>query len=219
MTTESALLRLRAANPFPEVTTSEDDDLFARITALQPAPRLVRRTYRRPLVVVAVTLLAVAVLASTAFAISQWIGGDVVKPNVTLEEYRHAQRVLPMPPGFTWPVLHVDPNSVTTRGGGGGHAVAIAQNAWECYWVQSIRRGDARAQTRTQTELDDLMRNNVFVAPAGAPEGWIPTNPPNRPYAVFADDGGYEWVRETYALAAAGHPKRLAETCAANAPS
>jgi hypothetical protein len=219
MTTESSLLRLRAANPFPEVTTSEDDDLFARITALQPAPRQVRRTYRRPLVVVAVALVAVAVLASTAFAISQWIGGDVVKPNVTLEEYRQAQRVLPMPPGFTWPVLHVDPNSVTTRGGGGGHAVAIAQNAWECYWVQSIRRGDARAQTRAQAELDDLMRNNVFVAPAGAPEGWIPANPPNRPFAVFAHDGGYEWVRETYALAAAGHPKRLAESCAANAPS
>lgn len=218
MTPESSLLRLRAANPFPDVSTSEDEDLFARITAAPPAPRLGRRTYRRPLVMIAVALVAVAILASTAFAISQWVGGDVVKPDVTLMEYRQAQRVLPLPPGSTWPVLHVDPNSVTTRGGGGGHAVALAQNAWECYWVASIRRGDTRAQSRARAELDNLMRNNVFVAPAGAPEGWIPANPPDRPYAVFADDGGYEWKRGTYALAAAGHPKRLAESCVANGP-
>jgi hypothetical protein len=201
MKTDSVLLRLRAANPFPDPPVET---------------RFARRTYRRPVVVFAVALIAVAALASTAFAISQWIGGDVVKPDVTKAEYRAAQHELTLPPGAGWPVLRVDPNSVTNRGGGGGRAVAIAQNAWECYWVGAIRRGDTAAQANAHAQLENLLRNNVIVAPAGASENWSPPNPANHPYAVFAPDGGYEWVRETYALAAAGHPQRLADSCRAN---
>jgi hypothetical protein len=219
MKTDSAFLRLRAANPFAdEAHSTADDELFARITAAAREPRATRRSYRRPVVAIALALLAVAVLASTAFAVSRWIGGDVVKPDVTQAEYRDAQRELSVPPGFAWPPLHTEPNSVTTRGGGGGHAVLIAQNAWECYWVQSIQRKDTGAQRRAHARLDSLLRNNTLVAPAGAPEDWVPANPPDRPYAVFAQDGGYEWVQEAYALAAAGHPQRLAERCRANAP-
>ena len=119
---------------------------------------------------------------------------------------------------MTWPALHIDPHSLTGRGAGGGHAVLIAENAWECYWVQAIHRRDTAAQTRAHAELNALLRNNTMVAPSGASENWTPPNPPNRPFAVFADDGGFEWLRGTYAQAAAGNPARLIDTCRANAP-
>jgi hypothetical protein len=202
MTSESVLDRLRAANPFPD----------ERVTpVLQPA-----RRFGRPLVVLAVAFVAVAVLASTAFAISQWIGGDVVKPDVTKAEYRQAQRALTLPPGYEWPVLQVAPNSVTTRGGGGGFAVLIAQNRWECYWADAIRRGDGAAEQQGRTEVEELLRHNVVVAPAGASENWSPPAVPNHPYATFADDGGFEWKQQMYALAAAGQPQRLMQSCRAN---
>jgi len=200
------LVRLRAGNPFPDPAV-----------ALRPVGGRRPRSYRRPILIVAVALVAVAVLASTAFAISQWIGGDVVKPPVTLAEYRAAQHELAVPPGFEWPTLRVDPNSVTTRGGGGGYAVSIAQNAWECYWAGAIRTGDPVAASRAHAQLETLLRANVIVAPAGASENWAPPNSSDRPIAVYADDGGYEWVARTYALAAAGHPERLIGRCAANA--
>jgi hypothetical protein len=213
---DSVLLRLRAANPFPAVPSADAGDLFERITARPRHTRDQRRRSRRPIVVLAAALLAVAVLASTAFAISQWLGGDVVKPHVTLAEYRDAQRDLKLPPGYRWPMLNVDPESVTTRGGGGGYAVLNAEIAWDCYWVDAIRRGDVDAQARAHAQLDNLIRNNMLVAPVGAPEGWIPLDPPKRPFAVFAHDGGYEWLQQTVALAAAGHPQRLAQRCVAN---
>jgi hypothetical protein len=219
MKTDPTLRRLRAANPFPATADgAANEELFARITAQRPQARGTRRRYRRALVIVAVALVAVAVLASTAFAISQWLSGDVVKPPVTKAEYREAQSALTVPAGFKWPVLHVDRNSVTTRGGGGSYAVFIAQNAWECAWVKAIRQGDAPAQAQAQAQLNDLLRNRVIVAPLGAPEDWVPADSPTFPYAVFAHDGGYEWKQQTYALAAAGNPTRLAQSCRANAP-
>jgi hypothetical protein len=159
-----------------------------------------------------------ALLASTAYALSNWVFSSAVKPKVTKQEYRLAQHELTLPPGVTWPKLNIDPNSVTSRGAGGGHAVVISQNAWECYWVKAISRGDTTAQERAHRELDALVANNILVAPAGAPEDYTPPNPPKVPYAVFANDGGFEWIRQNYALAAAGHPQRLTQSCRANAP-
>jgi hypothetical protein len=216
MKNDAVLARLRAANPYPNVAPTEADALFERIVALPRSMHEPRRRFRRPVLVLAVALLAVAVLASTAFAISQWLGGDVVKPDVTLAEYEAAQRELTVPPGYRWPALNVDPNSVTTRGGGGGYAVVNAEIAWDCYWVDAIRRRDVAAQRQAHAQLESLLRNNILVAPAGAPEGWIPPDPPAQPFAVFARDGGYEWLQQTVALAAAGHPQRLAQRCAAN---
>jgi hypothetical protein len=207
------MLRIREANPFPDAAAAANDELFEQITALRRAGR---SRYRRPLVVFAVLFAAVAVLASTAFGISQWIGGDVVKPDVTKAEYLQAQHELTLPPGYSWPELRVDPNSVTTRGGGGGYAVAIAQNRWECYWVAAIRRGDTAEQARARASVETLLRNNVVVAPAGASENWSPPVTPGHPVATFADDGGYEWKQQTYALAVAGHPQRLVQSCRAN---
>jgi hypothetical protein len=201
MKNDALLLRLRAANPFPDAL---------------PDVERARAAYRRPLVVLAVAFFAVAALASTAFAISQWIGGGVVKPDVTKMEYEDAQQELALPPGDSWPLLRIPSNSVTTRGGGAGYAVLIAQNRWECAWVDSIRRGDAPGERRAQAAVEGLLRNNVVVAPAGASENWAPAVVPNHPYATFADDGGYEWKQQMYALAAAGHPQRLAQSCRAN---
>ena len=84
--------------------------------------------------------------------------------------------------------------------------------------VKAIRDGDVAAQRRSYNRLSTLLAENMLVAPIGAPEDWRPPNPPAAPYAVFAHDGGFEWIRRTYALAAAGHPHRLAQSCRANAP-
>ena len=218
MTSDSTLARLRGANPIPRPDTVDAGDLFARITALPADPRLRRRPTpnRRRVLVLALALAVMALLASTAFAISNWVLGDAVGPQVTKAEYRNAQSQLALPPGYSWPALHVPPDSVTGRGAGGGHAVVAAENAWECYWVKAIRDGDASAQRRAQAELTALLDDNVIVAPAGASENWTPPKPPKTPYAVFADDGGLQWLRETYALAAAGHPQRLVARCRAN---
>ena len=225
MSNRSIMPRLRRANPVPQPRDADADDLFARITALPADPRLegaARRPSRRrraPVLVFAALALA-ALLASTAFAVSRWIADDVVEPPVTKQEYLDAQAQLTLPPGAEWPTFDLAPlaNSVTSRGAGGGRAVMIAMNAWECHWVEAIRTGDQAAERRAQDELNALLANNVFEAPLGAPEGWTPTPLPAVPFAVFAHDGGLDWVRATYEQAAAGDPRNLIQSCRANAP-
>ena len=220
MKKDSTLLRLRKANPYPLPATVEESDLLARITAQPPDSRLRRRVtplHRRGLVL-GVSFAVMALLASTAYALSTWVFSSAVKPDVTKAEYRRAQDELRLPPGYSWPVLYVDPNSVTSPGAGGGHAVLISQNAWECYWAKAIRNGNTAAQRRAHTELSTLLANNILVAPVGAPEDWRPPNPPDEPYAVFAHDGGLNWIRQTYELAAVGNPRRLRQSCRANSP-
>jgi hypothetical protein len=216
---DSTLNRLRAANPVPAPPARQDDDLFNRIVAT-PSGRDARKTSRtrrsRPRVVFAVALGSAVLAASTALAVSSLTGGTIVKPPVTLREYRLAQRRLPLPPGQTWPKLPVDRNSVTTRGAGGGHAVLISQVRWECYWVQAIRTGDAPAQEQAKTVLAGLLAHNILVAPPGAPEDYIPPNPPKVPFVVMADDGGKQFMQRTYDEALAGHPQQLIQSCRAN---
>jgi hypothetical protein len=223
MSNDSIMARLRRANPVPETPASDDNSLFDYITALpQDAPVSERRgrptrRQRRGLVLV-LAALAAALLASTAFAISQWLGGDVVEPPVTRQEYLDAQKQLALPPGVAWPKPDVAPEtSVTTRGGGGGRAVLIAMNAWECYWVDAIHQGDDRAAQRAHAELNHILATNVFVAPEGAPEDWVPSPFPTVPFSTWAHDGGLEWIRGIYERAAAGHARGLAQSCFANA--
>lgn len=224
MSTRSIMFRLRRANPVPEPPDGDAADLFARITALPADSRLegprrrapLRR--RRALVLAFTTLVLAALLASTAVAVSRWIGGDVVEPPVTRQEYLEAQSQLTLPPGVEWPEPEpLQSDSVTTRGAGGGRAVLIAMNAWECYWVRAIRSDDEAAGLRAQDELNTLLAHNVFEAPAGAPEGWTPTPLPPVPFAVFAHDGGLDWTRRAYEQAAAGDPGNLTDSCRANA--
>jgi hypothetical protein len=97
-------------------------------------------------------------------------------------------------------------------------AVLIAQNAWECHWVQAVRGNDPAAAERAHEELKALLANNILEAPAGAPEGYVPDPVPDVPFIVFAHDGGLAWVRGNYRKAAAGDITNLAQSCAANAP-
>jgi len=64
--------------------------------------------------------------------------------------------------------------------------------------------------------LEHLLHHNMFVAPSNASENWTPPNAPSYPYAVLADDGGYQFIRGVYAQAAAGHPQQLIQNCRVN---
>jgi hypothetical protein len=223
MTTDAAIRRLRAANPVPDVppTHPDADALFERITLGPSAARVPRvRRYRRPAVLVAAALAVAAVLASSAYAIQNWLfGGGVVRAPVTQSEYLRAQKLLELPPGYRWPSYHFQANTVMNRGAGGSIAVSIDQVAWECYWAQAIRQGDGSAGRRARRELGDLMTHRIHVAPAGASENWAPPASTPWPYLVYADDGGYQYKQRIYAAAAAGDPEPLAQSCRANAPN
>ena len=222
MKSDALLTRLQAANPEPVVVQTDSLDLFNEITSRPADARLTEPT-RRPLFrrrgFALVVAFAVVVLASTAFTISRIVSNDVVGPDVTRVEYEQAQSKLELPPRATWPAFHEGPaNSVTPRGAGGGIAVLTAQNAWECDWVRSIRSGDAAGQARAHAALDNLLANNIREAPAGASENFAPAVSPDVPRAYFAHDGGLDWIRHSYAAAAAGHPRNLIDSCRANSP-
>jgi hypothetical protein len=222
---DSIIARLRRANPVPVADTAVGTELFAQITALPGDSRLAaserpRRRHRRA-IVLAFAVLAAVVLASTALAISHWLGGELVKPPVTKQEYIAAQKQLTLAPGYSWPTFRFPPdadNSVTTRGAGGGHAVMAVQWSWECYWADAIRTHDAAAAARAHAALNALLAYNTYEAPAGAPEDWTPSPLPAQPFMVYAHDGGLERTRAGYRLAAAGDATRIAQSCRANVP-
>lgn len=218
MKNDSTLDYLRRLNPVPQAASVDGAELFEQITSLpqDERPTARRSPNRRRVALVAVALAVTAILATTAFAVANWFG-DVVKPAVTKQEYKTAQSDLTLPPGVTWPELNVDPNSVTSRGGGGSSAVMVAMGSWECYWADAIKSGDEQAQQRAHAELNSLFAHHVVIAPAGASENWFPTGHPF-PVVAFADDGGYQYKQQMYADAAAGRPKQLFQSCRANGP-
>jgi hypothetical protein len=219
MTTASAIDRLRAAKPLAPASSVDTEALFSRITSAAPDRRLRKSTRRRsrPVLVFAVALALVAVVASTALALSGWIG-DIIGPSEVSSEFTKAESQLQLPPGYTWPKLNFPSDSVTSRGAGGSYAVTMAQTAWECYWAQSIRERDIAGEQNARAALNDLMTNHVVVAPTGASENWSPPQT-GKPLATFADDGGYQFKQRMYAQAAAGHPQLLEQSCRANGPS
>jgi hypothetical protein len=204
--------RLATANPVPTPAAAVDEELFARIVAV-PRARLPRRPRKR--VAVTVVFAAALLLTSTAVGVDRWLTG-AVKPDVTKAEYNEARSLLQLPPGVMWPTLHVDPNSLTGRGAGGGYAVDIAMTKWECYWAGAIRGRDTAAEQRSQSTLARLLARHVVVAPNGAPEDWAPATPPTFPYAIYADDGGYQYKQRIYAQAAHGDATGVAQSCRAN---
>jgi hypothetical protein len=218
MTTDSAIDRLRAAKPLVPSSSVDAEALFSSITTAAPDRRLRKSTRRhsRPLLVFAIAFALVAVIASTALALSGWIG-EIIGPSEVNSEFVKAETQLHLPPGYTWPKFNFPADSVTSRGAGGSSAVTIAQSAWECYWVHSIRGRDAAGQQTARAALSELMANNIVIAPNGASENWSPPQA-GKPVATFADDGGYQYKQRTYAQAAAGHPQLLEQSCRANAP-
>ena len=222
MSSDPIIVRLRRANPVTAAPHRDDPELFAWITSAPADERLSRAGHRRSrALVLAFAICVTAVLASTAYAVSQWINGDVVRPPVTKREYLAAQKQLTLPPGYAWPAFRFGPDaahSVTSRGAGGGQAVLVAQNAWECYWVDAIRSHDAAAGRRAHRALDNLLAHNILEAPVGAPEGWVPTPLPTHPFVAYAHDGGLNWIRASYRQAAGGDARNLTQSCRANAP-
>jgi hypothetical protein len=223
MTSDTTFDRLREANPFRPATVGAVDDLFARITAepgdARLAARKPRRRRRRRTVGVALAFVVIA-LGSSAFATVHYMfGKGIVGASVSRAEYRRAQTILELPPGYGWPTVDFADNTVMNRGAGGSFAVSIDQSAWECYWVKSIRERNGAGQRRAQAVLDDLMQHRILIAPAGASENWSPPASTPWPSLVFADDGGYQFKQRLYAEAAAGRPAGLIQSCRANAPA
>ena len=212
------LAYLRRMNPVPEAASVDGAELFDRITSLPQDEQAPARTapHRRRLALAAVALVVMALLATTALAVSGWFG-DVVKPPVTRQEYRNAQDILKLPPGATWPDLNLESNSVMSMGGGGSYAVMIAMGSWECYWADAIKSGDQQAQQQAHAQLDELLADHAVIAPEGASENWSPTGHAF-PVVAFADDGGYQYKQQMYADAAAGKPHQLIQSCRANGP-
>jgi hypothetical protein len=217
------LLRAR-----PDVTDAIDRDaLFAQIVATaqdHEQPQMSRSGRRR----LAIGCIAVAVLcltAGTAFAVTGfnlfgWHTDTTIvnNPREWQRLYHDATRELTLPPGEHWPDRTLPPDSVTSRTGPAGTAVAISQTAWECYWVDAIRHGDGTAGQQAHAALDDLLAHHVLVAPPGSPENVAPPAGTKPPFEIYASDGGIQFVRKMYRDAAGGHPATLIQSCRANGP-
>jgi hypothetical protein len=217
------LLRAR-----PDTTDAIDRDaLFAQIVATAQdieQPQMSRSGRRR----LAIGCIAVAVLcltAGTAFAVTGFnlfgwhTDTTIVKnPREWQRLYRVATRQLTLPPGQHWPNRTLPPDTVTSRTGPAGTAVAISQTAWECYWVDAIRRGDGTAGRQAHAALDDLLAHHILVAPPGSPENVAPPAGTKPPFEIYASDGGIQFVRKMYRDAANGHAANLIQSCRANGP-
>jgi len=220
----NAMDRLRAAVPAPVELAADRDALFARIVAGSPAPAPTSRPSRRPrrrLAIAAGLAAATALTAGTALAVGGLLGWHtdnslVQSPREWRTLYRDATRELTLPPGMRWPYRTLAPNNVTSHNEPGGMAVGIAQVSWECYWTAAIRAGNTAAERRSQAALTDIVRHHIVVAPAGSPENVAPPAGTRAPFAIYASDGGLAYDRHNYALAAAGDPSGIAQSCRAN---
>jgi hypothetical protein len=217
----NAIERLHAAAPRPVELTTDLDALFTAIVAASPAaPRPARRR-RRTFLVVAGLAAAAVLTAGTALAIGGLLGWHtdtsiVRSPREWRALYRTATAELSLPPGMRWPRRTLAPNTVTSRDEPGGMAVGIAQVSWECYWTEAIRASDPAAERRAQAALRDIVRHHIVVAPPGSPENVAPPAGTRPPFEIYASDGGLAYDRRNYALAAAGDPSGIAQSCRAN---
>jgi len=218
------LLRAR-----PDVTDAIDRDaLFAQIvaTAQDHEQPQMSRSGRRRLAIGCIAVVVLCLGAGTAFAVTSgfhlfgWhTDTTIVKsPREWQRLYRDATRQLTLPPGQHWPNRTLPPDTVTSRTGPAGTAVAISQTAWECYWVDAIRHGDGTAERQAHAALDDLLAHHILVAPPGSPENVAPPAGTKPPFEIYASDGGIQFVRKMYRDAANGHTANLIQSCRANGP-
>ena len=223
------ITRLRRARPDCSELSVDREALFAAIIA-QPTDRSAppasvrrRRGRRRKLVLAVALALLVVLTAGTALAVTGVIGWHddtrIISDPVEWQKlYRDAQSKLTMPPGVKWPARTLPANSVTSPLQPGGQAVDISQVAWECYWADAIKRGDASAGRRARAALTDIARHHILVAPEGTSENTAPDGQIDGPVAIYADDGGFEHFTKMIADAAAGDPATLIQSCRANGP-
>lgn len=218
----------RLSRARPDIADAIDRDaLFAQIVATpqdHEQPQMSRSGRRR----LAIGCIAVAVLCLTAgtalavtgFNLFGWhTDTTIVKnPREWQRLYHDATHELTLPPGEHWPDRTLPPDTVTSRTGPAGTAVAISQTAWECYWVDAIRHGDAATGRRAHAALDDLLAHHILVAPPGSPENVAPPAGTKPPFEIYAADGGIQYVRKMYRDAAAGRPATLIQSCRVNGP-
>jgi hypothetical protein len=219
------MARLRKAAPAAPLPAIDRDLLFNRIVAQPGDPGVAAHTRRprsapRKLTIALIAFALAAMTAGTAVA-TGFLGwhdeAAIVKsPHGWQALYRAATRQLTLPPGETWPHRTLPPNSVTGKSQPGGEAVAISQNRWECYWAHAIQTGNTAAQKQAQAALADIVAHHILVAPAGSSENVAPPSNLKGPFAIFADDGGLQFVKQMYADAAAGRPAMLIQSCRAN---
>jgi hypothetical protein len=213
--------RLRSARPAPAYLHGDPDELFAAIVAGPRQPHPDRRIRHRRTLVIACAVAAVVLTAGSALAVTKILGWHDARTLVTTPHewqalYVAAQRDLTLPPGATWPARTLPAQTVTSRYQPGGEAVGIAQGAWECYWAHAIHTGDRAAQVRAHAALEQLVANHIVVAPRGSSENVEPPASVKMPVEVYAGDGGLQYVKRMYALAAAGNPTLLDQSCRAN---
>jgi hypothetical protein len=216
--------RLVRARP-PAAAMADRDGLFARIVAQpqEPAPARAPRSAQRRVAIACVAVALLGLTAGTALAVTRLLGWHtdttiVDQPRQWQKLYHAATLKLTLPPGEHWPARTLPRNTVTARTQPGALAVGISQVAWECYWADAIRTGDAAAGRQAHAALDDLVAHHIVVAPPGSPENVAPPAGTEQPFAIYASDGGIQFVRRSYAQAAAGHPKLLDQSCRANGP-
>lgn len=77
---------------------------------------------------------------------------------------------------------------------------------------KSQSEDEAHGRKPCQPERSPHAGIMIPVALGGAYE------PGKRSYDAFAHDGGLDWIRASYAAAAAGHSRNLIQSCRANAP-
>ena len=219
----TALDRLHASRPASVPIEADREALFDRIVATpaggappgRPAAGA-SSSSSRP------CGLAVVLTAGTAIAVTTNLFGwhtdnsFIKDPRVWRKLYREPRTSCACRPAWRWPYRTLAPHTITNRSEPGGMAVGISQTAWECYWTEAIRAGDRQAQGSARAALTDLVRHHIVVAPPGSPENVAPPAGTRPPFAIFASDGGIRYVKHNYALAAAGDPSGVAQSCRAN---
>jgi len=222
----SHMERLRNAAPAAASPVLDREALFASIVARPGDPALATRvrrprSTRRKLTIAAIVIAIAALTAGTALA-TGFLGWHdetaiIQKPHRWQALYRAATRKLTLPPGETWPDRTLPPHTITGISQPSGVAVFISQLRWECYWGEAIRSNDGAGQRLAQAALADIVANHVLVAPAGSSENVAPpSNLNGGPFEIYADDGGFQFVKKAYADAAAGKPAMLFQICRIN---
>jgi hypothetical protein len=142
---DDLMTRLRAADPAPAEHDANDDALLAQILASDrgaPAPR--RRTRRRRVLIL--VPVAALLVAGAAFAGLKVVGGGASTANQVRDDYAVVTKSIPLPPGYRWPGLNLEDDSVYGNPAALVYAAGQAECAWWDAWLVARAHGDRTAQ-------------------------------------------------------------------------